>query len=534
MCEACEGGTPPGGLERRFFGVLATEGFITGDGRGLTVGAIRLDALPLPLPFSAQLFGSSPGHDNSWVVGTIDKMERRPSIIEGAPAGAMDVWAEGHFSDNMEGYFAAALVETAMKDGRRGYDVSIDPDRVAYEVRMSKRYAEETVEEITKFVKSMEDGSLFELPSSPADLGEVNPDGSVTVAKAKPDDVVFMMTDVELRSATLVRIGAMSHGWVRLGPPPMFVEVPASAESAGAEEMAASAEQAAVEAETEPAMVDAEDLGELVTLAASGGPLAPPTTWFDDPRFTGPTPLTITPEGRVYGHLALWDTCHTSYPSRCVKPPKNPDYSQFHNASVLTAEGEIRAVGSLVLGGEHAPLSFSASEVMRMHADASARVASMRAGQDRYGTWCAGAILPDVTPEQVARLRSSAWSGHWNNGRLTIALAVNSPGFPVPVQDRVVARALAASFGEEPLSFISEPWSETLVAAGCGCSCSGECGGGSEEMSEEAETAEEAVEEAVAEVEEAAEALAEEAEPETDPALLEELEAARALMDSVA
>ena len=45
-------------------------------------------------------------------------------------------------------------------------------------------------------------------------------------------------------------------------------------------------------------------------LIAAAAPVAPPASWFDQPKFSGPTPLTITPEGRVYGHAALWGTWH--------------------------------------------------------------------------------------------------------------------------------------------------------------------------------------------------------------------------------
>ena len=56
-------------------------------------------------------------------------------------------------------------------------------------------------------------------------------------------------------------------------------------------------------------------------------------------------------------------------------------------------------------------------------------------GEDEFGIWTAGSIIPGVTPEQVAALRRSPLSGDWRRIRgkmeLIRALAVNSPGFPV-------------------------------------------------------------------------------------------------------
>jgi hypothetical protein len=420
-----------------WFGILGQEGFTTGDGRHLAPGSTDLEALPLPLPFSAVLGpDQSHGHAGAYVVGTIDGMRRVPNPDM---EGVTDVWGWGRFT-GMAGMFAAEMAFQATSDGRRGYDVSFDLDRASYEIRMSADQAAKTLEEIQEFMKMFEGD--FKPPTEPEDLGEVNADGSVTIYEEKAGGYYAYITGSEVRSATMVRIGAMAHGWVALGAPPLFVEAPAETEE--------------------------------MTLAAAGSAWAPKSAWFDDPRLTGPTPMTITDDGRIFGHLALHASCHTAYAGRCVSPPRSStEYTRFHKGSVLTAEGNTRAVGSIVMGGEHAPLHMTAPEVIKYHADASLAVAAVRAGEDSYGIWLSGALLPDVTDEQIARLRSLAWSGHWNRKELTIVLAVNSPGFTVPVEDRVAARALAASGVQEPLTLISEPWysPEEALVAGCGCSC---------------------------------------------------------------
>jgi hypothetical protein len=422
-------------------GILGQEGMKTGDGRYLAPGSTDLAALSLPRPMSAVLGpDQGHGHAGAMVVGTIDTMERRPNPDH---EGVMDIWATGRFT-GMAGAFAAQLAQQAAADGRRGYDVSFDLDRVSYEIRLSREYAEQTIEEIQEMIAMFE--GEYSPPSKPSDLGDENADGSITVYEEKAGGVYFVVTSSEVRSATLVRIGAMSHGWVALGPGPVFVEVPAEADDESEDEMA---------------------------LAASSS-WQPRSSWFDDPRLEGFTPTTITDEGRIYGTLALAGSCHTSFKRKCVTPPKSSTaYKHFHKGTVVTAEGERRAVGALVLGGSHAPLHLNADEVRKWHDDASTMVAAVRVGEDGQGNiWFSGALMPDVTDAQIARLRAAGVSGHWNGQELTIIHTVNSRGFGGEVEDRVVARALAAS--GMPTAFVSEPLyysPEEALAAGCGCSC---------------------------------------------------------------
>jgi hypothetical protein len=179
-----------------------------------------------------------------------------------------------------------------------------------------------------------------------------------------------------------------------------------------------------------------------------------PTSWFDDPGFTGPTPLTVEPNGRVYGHLATWGTCHIGIDGVCVTPPQSrTDYAYFHLGVVDTDDGRL-AVGSITLDTGHANLDLRAFDARRHYDDTGTVVAKVRAGEDEHGIWVAGALC-DVPDDVRLTLASSAGlSGDWRevagNLELVAALAVNVPGFPVP---RV---GLAASAGGQ----------HALVAAG--------------------------------------------------------------------
>jgi 2'-5' RNA ligase len=172
-------------------------------------------------------------------------------------------------------------------------------------------------------------------------------------------------------------------------------------------------------------------------------PSCPPRGWFER-VLDGPTPLTLTADGGIYGHMALWDSCHRGYTDRCVVPPRSQTaYAEYMLGEALCADGSRMPVGKIVLGGGHAGLELArADAVAHYTADAAAHVASVRAWDDEYGIAVAGTLLPSVTADQVRYLLASPLSGDWREvgGHLELvaALAVNAPGYPVP-------RAMAAS-----------------------------------------------------------------------------------------
>jgi len=184
-------------------------------------------------------------------------------------------------------------------------------------------------------------------------------------------------------------------------------------------------------------------------LLAAAAPLAPPPDWFDDPHLDGPTPITITADGRVLGHLALFDTCHIGMPRGCTTPPRGGTYAYFHTGEVVTASGDPVAVGHMTFGTGHADMTASGAAAAAHYDNTGTVAADVRAGEDAHGIWLAGALRPHLSEEQVREFRAAPPSGDWRRigGRLELvaALAVNTPGFPVP---RTRARVLVAS-GEQ-------------------------------------------------------------------------------------
>ena len=194
-------------------------------------------------------------------------------------------------------------------------------------------------------------------------------------------------------------------------------------------------------------------------LYASAAPVLPPSDWFRQPDLDRLTPLTVSDSGRVFGHIAGWDACHVGLPG-CVTPPLSASgYSYFHVAEQQTQEGYVLPVGTLVAGPRHADAQLAFQAAQQHYDDPSAAVARVVAGEDEYGIWVAGWVLPTASPQAVEIFRSSPVSGDWRRvgGALEMiaVCSVNTPGFPVP-RARVAfssgaQRALIGTFGITPV-----------------------------------------------------------------------------------
>lgn len=219
----------------------------------------------------------------------------------------------------------------------------------------------------------------------------------------------------------------------------------------------------AVEKRVEAKLRGGQQASAALTAAAAGlAPVKPPISWFEKPVLEGPTPMTVTADGKVYGHAALWGTCHTGMSGVCRTPPRSESgYRFFHLGELETAEGEPVHVGRITMNTGHAPLTASRETTVRHYDDTGTGAAHVRAYEDEHGIVLAGAIQPDLKPELVRTLKGAPVSGDWRSigGKLELVgmLAVNVPGFPVP-------RAMAASLIVE-----SEETTMALIAAGTYC-----------------------------------------------------------------
>jgi len=188
--------------------------------------------------------------------------------------------------------------------------------------------------------------------------------------------------------------------------------------------------------EPEPlsSLEEAEQLKSLtaaLTLVAD-----PPIEWFRNPGLRTPTPFTICDDGRTYGHLAVWGTCHTSFTGQCITPPREDDFAYFTTGELVTREKARVPVGVLTFGTNHAPIHLGARPAVEHYEHTGHVAADVACGADKHGIWVAGAVRPDLTEGQMRALRASAPSGDWRRiggrMRLMAALLVNVPGFPIP------------------------------------------------------------------------------------------------------
>jgi hypothetical protein len=202
---------------------------------------------------------------------------------------------------------------------------------------------------------------------------------------------------------------------------------------------------------------DAEPAPAL-SMVASAEVARPPFEWFTDPLFERVTALTVTDEGRVFGHIAQWGQCHVGYGDTCEEPPHSEtQYAYFRTGEVLTDAGAV-PVGCLTIGGGHAAGGLRPRPALAHYDDVATAWADVACGEDEHGIWVAGYVRPGTTPEMVVAARASKPSGDWRrmgtNLEMIAVHQVNTGGFPVPrvtIENGVqVALVAAGAVHEEP------------------------------------------------------------------------------------
>ncbi|WKW87057.1 capsid maturation protease [Microbacterium phage Nicole72] len=380
----------------RWAGPIGMEDELTGDGRAIEGGALSWDVSPenpAPMRFVRSDVGL---HDGAVVVGNIESISRRDGGV---------IWGEGDFDmASEEGREAFRLVKERRQNG-----VSMDLDDVSFEIRIASELMESGMGLDALF---MGDEEGEEMPT--------NDDGTITVATINSDDEVMLTTGARVRAATIVAVPAFANARIDI--------VEASAD--------------------DDEDVDATPPGsdELAAIRAGGFPVAPPREWFTDQHLSGPTPLTVTKDGHVFGHLALWGTCHASHTAggNCVTPPNSAtDYAHFHTGALVLSDGSEIAVGHLTMGTGHASETMSAAETARHYDNTGSVAADVRAYEDGFGIAVTGGMRPGLSDTQVREFRAAPLSGDWRRVgtalELHAALSVNVPGFGVPRPAGLVA-----------------------------------------------------------------------------------------------
>lgn len=384
----------------KFSAIIAIEGVPTGDGRFLERRSLSFEDGPWPLRFKPD------GTHDGIVVGTIDRVWRSGDEIRAAGTLHLD-------SSDPEVTAAANRVAELSDEGLAGLSVGMDDQRG--ELRIRKEALLEVTEE-----EELEESK----------------DGRVVVGRWRSDDQLTVTTYARLREVSVT---------------------------------------------DQPAIVGTGLTLEREAVAAAGGV----KSWFANPVFGMDAnqddrlvwqkplrsdesghwgaPLTVTEDGRVFGHLATKGRCHASYTDICLNlDALDPSYS-FDEFLTGEAVKGVRT-GPIVLNTSHSVRADGTIKDWDWLANTGQAVADVTVGQDQHGIWVAGRTRPGITPSQLAALKGSALSGEWTPApgklglRLSGILAVNGPGFAV------ARRPVTAAGGIWTFSPGNEPNSD------CGCS----------------------------------------------------------------
>ncbi|MGP0048490.1 MAG: hypothetical protein ACLPZR_06510 [Solirubrobacteraceae bacterium] len=419
--------------------VAIIEGQPTGDGRQIEPGALDWRIPPVPLMGLATETHDPEGFDQNdpaVICGRIDSFERAPG--EGS---TQVIVAKGFYLANDDGQYWADLNEQM---GRLGISADVAVAQTDIQV-----------------IESDADGF-------PIEMSEILTRGTImglTVCPYPAFEGAYIVLGDGTEKPAAQAIAQRSEGPATPANPPAQV-------TAGGQLVHLMAYEAC-----EPCQQ-----GLQVITASGTGPTRPPRDWFSNPNFTEgdgrlveildrrgkramggkfACPLTITDEGRVYGHLAPWGVCHIGKPGCVTAPHSASDYAYFKRGQhVICAEGEKIRVGALTVNAPHANARSDPGSAMAHYDNIASCAADVNCGEDDYGIWIAGAIRPTASEEQIAALRASSISGDWRglggSLELVAALAVPVPGFPHAVVAGAQEEALVAA-GAEVMHRLKHP-----------------------------------------------------------------------------
>jgi hypothetical protein len=402
----------------KFRTLLAPIGVSTGDGRRFADGAITVADLPIGFNWVREAEG---GHNGSIVVGAVQE-----ATIATVAEAIKNEWISADAAKGMDAKMSAVWGKGELFD-----DVSReDMPRLAEDVAEAMHLIGAGTLGPSVDLDSFEGQPVFEGTDDPVTWEQIE---AYYEEHGEEPKLELLITAGRVRAATLVGI-------------------PAFSETSRPLEL--------ILAETTD---DGEAAADTLALVASvSAPVRADIAAFTRPALDGPTPITWDFQtGRVFGHIATWQTCHVGYADVCVTAPRDDEateYAWFNRHPVDTEDGTVWA-GRITVGGRHASLSLNASATMAQYDDKTV-AAHVRAYSDEHGIVVAGVIERDLTATEVQTLKRRKVSGDWREtpGGLSLVevlalspgpRAHSEPGFPVPATFSVNGRqtALTASLG---------------------------------------------------------------------------------------
>ena len=406
----------------RFQTMLAPIGVSTGDGRRFKSGAISLADLPMPYEWARTREG---GHDGAVAIGAVQE-----ATIATVTQAVKDGWISSAAVKGLPGTLEAVWARGELFDA------------------VSREEMPRLAEDVAEVMHLISAGTLG--PSVDLDSFEGVPVFEGTDQEVTWDEIEQYMEEHDGEEPKIELL--ITQGRVRAAT---LVSIPAFAETSRPLEL--------LETEDTEAAAETDELA-LVASVTTGPQTGRSVIEFDMPALTGPTPITWDWErGRVYGHIATWQTCHVGYSDVCVTAPKDEtgDYSWFNRYPVETQDGVIWA-GRLTVGGRHAGLELASDGAINVYDDKTV-AAYVRAYEDEHGIVLAGTIeLAADSPDRAVVDRRRV-SGDWRETADGLSLievlalspgprAHSEPGFPIPGTFSRSGRqvALTAALGPVP------------------------------------------------------------------------------------
>lgn len=392
----------------------------TGDGRRFATGGIELAPTPFPFEWVRSREG---GHDGAVTVGAVQETSIA-SVAEALAAGwvtADEVRESGLAKEDLAIWATGVMFDDVDRD-----EMPTLAEDVAHAMHLI--------------------GERVLGPSVDLDSFE-----GIPVKEGTDEEVTWdMIEESELAGEELKIELLVTSGRVRAGT---LVSIPAFMET--------SRPLALIETELDPVEAAAQT---AALVASVGVSVRPSAALFDMPKLDGPTPITFDwDSGQVFGHIALFGTCHAGFPDVCVTPPRDPDgsYSWFNRFPIDTSDGGAVWAGRLTVGGRHPGLALTASATMAAY-DGKTVAADVRAYTDDHGIVVAGAIRPDLDERTKGVLARRKVSGDWRETPAGLSLVElmalspgprlhSEPGFPVATHVSAGRQtALVASLGPDP------------------------------------------------------------------------------------
>jgi hypothetical protein len=444
-----------------YFPCLAVEGMSTSDGRKLAAGSLSTRALPVSIFAQMENPGSDGGHAKSKVIGKLTEAWRIPGpefiskqTGEPLPEGTFVWQGKGKADANSEGGKAA------LAGYLTGNSVDLSEPEYTEDVEYAEDGDERTTITMTKAVIAAT--TLCAIPAFPDAYVEINGENVPAAPEALAASATPMFRAFELGDSCspceAEELGANPFVKPEGGGAPITDKASLAKAIAGVAKLkgpAADAAKAKIKAAASKLKLGDQIPASWSAQTASGEPALPPLAWFSDPQLDGPTPLHYDDEtGRIFGHIATWNSCHIGLTKRCTPPPRSAsDYAHFATGAKRVMDGEEKrtvAVGHLTMSrgpqsGGHASLAMNAQDAVKHYDNTCFTAADVAAGDDAHGIWIAGVVRPDLTDAELNELLASPASGDWRpidgNLEMVAVLQVNTPGYAVP-------RARVASSGE--------------------------------------------------------------------------------------